>query len=386
MGSKAIGSTRILVVVKNDLVTDARVHKVCTSLHRKGYQVCLVGHLQVNGKSPMLNRPYATHRFRIWRAKGPLAYAEFNIRLLWELLFRRFDLVLSNDTDSLPACYVASRLKRKNLVFDAHELFPELPEVVDRPRIQYAWKKIEDLLFPHLRYCYTVCQSIADYYHTKYDIPMKVVRNIPWAATEELEENALTIAECTENELSLEKKTKGLLYQGAVNVGRGVDWLIQAMPYLPECQLVVCGGGDLLEAMKQLTKNLNLNDRVTFMGRVPQEELARYTAEADAGFVLLEKMGLSYYYALPNRIFDYMRYGVPVLATDFPEIARIVEESHCGTLLSHYEPTYLAAQIRELLVAWESPESRKMLRERAKAYSWEAEAAVMQSVVAEALR
>ncbi|MBP8776974.1 MAG: glycosyltransferase family 4 protein [Bacteroidaceae bacterium] len=384
MGSKAIGSTRILVVVKNDLVTDARVHKVCTSLHQKGYQVCLMGHLPVNGKSPMLKRPYATHRFRIWQAKGPLAYAEFNIRLLWELLFRRFDLILSNDTDSLPACYVASRLKRKNLVFDAHELFPELPEVVDRPRIQYAWKKIEDLLFPHLKYCYTVCQSIADYYHTKYDMPMKVVRNIPWAATEELKGNALV--ECTENQPSLEKKQKVLLYQGAVNVGRGVDWLIQAMPYLPECRLVVCGGGDLLEAMKQLAEKLNLSDRVTFMGRVPQEELARYTAEADAGFVLLEKMGLSYYYALPNRIFDYMRYGVPVLATDFPEIARIVEESHCGTLLNHYEPTFLADEIRKLLADWESPESRKMLQERAKAYSWEAESAVMQTVVAEALR
>lgn len=365
---------RILVAVNNDLVTDARVHKVCISLEEAGYSVCLIG-LRRKASAELL-RSYSVRRFRMWVKGGPLLYAEFNARLLFSLLFTKGDAVLCNDTDALLACYTAAKIRRLPLIFDAHELFPELPEVVDRPLVRKVWQKIEDGVFPRLKYCYTVCRSIADYYWERYGLKMEVVRNIP---SHEPENTVI-------HPVDLNRKEKYmLLYQGAVNVGRGIEWLIETMKFLPDCCLVICGGGDCLREMKKLAFDSGYAERILFTGRVPQQELKRYTVQADLGFVLLEKLGLSYYFALPNRIFDYMRFGVPVLATDFPEIKRVVEEAQSGRLITHYEPAYLAQEIRQTLQEWESPEKRERLKETARQYSWENEEKALLKVVERAV-
>ena len=97
-------------------------------------------------------------------------YAEYNIRLFFYLLFDKADIFLSNDTDTLPANYLAALIRRKTLVFDAHEMFPEAPEVTDRKWVKKVWTTIEDLIFPRLKNTYTVCDSIASVYNKKYKI------------------------------------------------------------------------------------------------------------------------------------------------------------------------------------------------------------------------
>ena len=209
---------------------------------------------------------------------------------------------------------------------------------------------------------------------------MEVVRNIP---NKDTAPSSINSAE--RKRISLLPPLEGkklLLYQGAINMGRGVDWLINAMPYLDNCILCICGDGDLLQEMKTLNKKKQLEERVIFTGRLPFEELNQYTEIADLGFVLLENMGLSYYYSLPNRIFDYMKYGVPVLASNFPEIARIVETHQTGRLISHYEPEYLAKVILEMLKEWRNkPEDKAQLKELSKEYCWENEEKVILEIV-----
>ncbi len=374
---------RILVAVNDDLVTDARVHRVCSSLFRQGYEPLLIGRL-LHGKNLPVRRDYPTRRFPMRARGGILFYAEFNLRLLCTLLKTRGDAVLCNDTDALIACRLASLLKRIPLIFDAHELFPELPEVVGRRWVRTFWTKTEDLIFPHLKYSYTVCRSIADYYKKRYGLHMGVARNIPprgvpegtGKSTPPFPEGAGAFPE--------KPRMKILLYQGAVNVGRGLEWIIDAMPALDDCMLYICGDGDCLEAMRQRAGDSPARDRIIFTGRIPHAQLYRYTACADLGFVLLERLGLSYYYALPNRIFDYMRCGVPVLASDFPEIRRIVQECRSGRLTDRHDPGHMAALIRTLLDEW-TPEKRNALRQRAKAYCWENEAETVLATVAQAL-
>ncbi|MDR2621756.1 MAG: glycosyltransferase, partial [Dysgonamonadaceae bacterium] len=328
---------KIIVSVINDLVTDQRVHKVCTTLHNAGYEVLLVGRRFRTSKP--VSRAYRTHRMRLIFNKEAFFYAEYNLRLFFYLLFARADIFLSNDTDSLPANYCASVLRRKPLIFDAHEMFPEVPELVGRPFVKAVWRKIEDWIFPHLKYCYTVCQSIADIYNERYGIGMQVVRNVPFA----------TLSQPVRKKMPADDGKKVLLYQGAVNIGRGIEWVIDAMPYLDDCIFYVIGDGDIVREVQEKTKSLGLEDRVRFIGRIPLEELASYTLQADIGLVLLENRGLNYYYALPNRIFDFIRANVPVLATDFPEIRRIVAHYGTGTLIDRYEPEFLADTIRKML-------------------------------------
>ncbi|MCA1760901.1 MAG: hypothetical protein LC658_14130, partial [Bacteroidales bacterium] len=119
---------RIIVSVTSDLVSDNRVHKTCTTLGEMGFEVLLVGR-KLAGSQPLSPRNYQTKRIKLFFNKGPLFYACFNFRLFCLLLFSKCDLLLSNDLDTLPANFLASKLKNKPLVYDSHEFFTEVPEL-----------------------------------------------------------------------------------------------------------------------------------------------------------------------------------------------------------------------------------------------------------------
>ncbi len=365
---------RIVVSVTNDLVADRRVSKVCASLSDAGHEVVLIG--CIKGRSETVKRPYAVRRMVMLARRGFMFYLEYNVRLFFLLLFLRKDALLCNDTDALPANYAASLLCGRPLVFDAHELFPEVPELVGRPFVKAIWQRIEDAIFPRLKYSYTVCQSIADYYSARYGIAMGVVRNIP---SMQKPEHPSDVPQ------PLVSGRRVLLYQGAVNVGRGLEWVIPAMKWLDGCLLVVCGNGDLLEQMKSLAKAEGVAGRVLFTGRIPSNELDAYTARADIGLVLLEDMGLSYYYSLPNRVFDFMKFGVPVLATDFPEISRIVGGCSTGVLTKAQEPEEIASIIKQMLSEWCNPAVKERITAEAARFSWEEEAKILLDIVSRAL-
>ena len=326
----------ILSVTTNDLSTDRRVLKVAHSCHNNGYDVLLIGRKQKNNLP--LHLPFKHKRLRLLFNHSALFYAEYNIRLFFLLLFSKVDILLANDTDTLLANFLVSKVRRKKLVFDAHELFPELPELAHRPKVKRVWEKIEDYIFPRLKHCYTVCQPIADYYNKKYNINMKVVRNVPYYS-ESVDEKLLDYS-----------GKKIILYQGAVNVGRGLEWVIDAMPLVENAVFVIIGDGDIMNELKERVTRLHLNEKVFFLGRISGMELHKYTSSADLGLCLLENRGLNYYYSLPNRIFDYLHAGVPVLATDFPEIANIVKNYNTGILVNRYDPEYLASVMNDFFM------------------------------------
>lgn len=327
---------RIVISVTSDLNTDQRVLKVARSCFENGYDVFLIGHKKSNSKP--LSLPFRFRRFRSLFNCGFAFYAEYNIRLFFILLFVKTDILLSNDTDSLPANFLASKIRQKNLVFDAHELFPEIPELVDRPSVKKVWEIIENLIFPHLKYSYTVCQSIADYYHRKYNIDMKVVRNIPYQRKSK-----------PDKAVSKTDDRKIILYQGAVNIGRGLEWIIDAMPNVNNAVLMIIGDGDIKSRLKTKVAEMKLENKVVFIDKLMPDELNKYTSAADIGLCLLENKGLSYYYALPNRIFDYINAGIPVLASNFPEIKAVVETFKTGILTDHHEPEYLAEVLNNMI-------------------------------------
>ena len=310
-----------------------------------------------------IQRPYKTKFFRMLFTRKMFFYAEYNIRLFFFLLFVKADIFLSNDTDTLPANYMASWFRRKKLVFDAHEMFPEVPEVVGRHTVKKIWTKIENLFFPRLKNCYTVCQSIADVYNKRYGINMQVIRNISIYKPDENEQKKLHVPD-----------KKILLYQGAVNVGRGIEWTIDAMHYIDNAIFYVIGDGDILQQLQHYVVEKQLNDKVIFLGRIPFEELHSYTISADLGISLLENKGLNYYYSLPNRIFDFMHAHVPIIATDFPEIRNVVSGSETGVLIAEHGPKTLACAVQDALTEWEDKPQKSAIFDKAcKLYNWETE-------------
>jgi len=352
-------SKRIIISVTSDLYTDQRVLKTANTCYKNGFEVLLVGRSLKKSKS--LDLPFKTKRFHLLFNHSALFFAEFNIRLFFLLLFSRADIFLSNDTDSLSANFLAAKIRGIKLIFDAHELFPEIPELQHRNFVKKFWSKIEDIIFPHLKNSYTVCDSIANHYKNKYGMEMKVVRNMPY------------FSENPERKISSSNE-KIIIYQGALNVGRGLEWILNAMPLIDNARLLIIGDGDIAETLKQMVVNLDISDKVTFTGRLESKKMREYTLSADLGLCLLENKGLSYYYSLPNRIFDYLNAGVQVLASDFPEIRNIVENHRTGQVINHYEPEYLASVMNEML---KNPISNEHFKTLSKVYCWENEEKVI---------
>ena len=354
---------RIILTVTNDLVVDQRVHRAAATLERQGCNVLVLGR-KLPGSQPVGERSYRTHRMSLLFRRGALFYASFNIRLFFALLFRRADLLVSNDLDTLPACFLASRLKSCTLLYDSHEFFTEVPELIGRSFARNTWIGIEKLLLPRVRYASTVSQSVADAYWERYGIEMDVIRNLPLAG--EKEARRPDLIDCGPQRI--------IIYQGALNVGRGLESMISAMKNLDAYLLQIFGDGDIFGQLKDLTKKLELEDRVVFMGRIAPGELKAYTRQASLGISLEEDMGLNYRYALPNKIFDYIQAGIPVLVSDLPEMKQIVENYGIGQVLVDREADKIAVQVREMM---DSDELRmtwkKNLRKAGKELNWEKE-------------
>ena len=362
------------MAVTNDMVTDQRVHRAAATLADDGWHVTVVGRrLPHSGlpryAAPVSGTPYAVRRFRLLFNRKALFYAEYTLRLWLYLLFCKVDLVYANDTDTLPACMLAAKMRRRKLFFDAHEMFPEVPELQHRQRVKRVWQRIEDCLFPHLTASCTVCQSIADAYAERYGIKMAVVRNLPLCSARQcsvMAERASSLCSSDsdaplyndhiEREAGDAGQTKTLLYQGAVNVGRGLEIVIDALRWLPDCRLVVAGVGDVLADVRERAAKTDYSDRIVFLGRVKPADLHRLTPTAHLGLCLLDDLGLNYRYAFPNRVGDFVQARVPLLATDFPELHSVVSHYRIGTLVSPLckDPQQLAAVIAQALSEWDA--------------------------------
>jgi len=328
---------KVIVSVTNDLNTDQRLHKVCTTLSKSGFDVLLIG--RELPKSLPLQRDYKTHRIKLLFNKGFLFYVEYNIRLFFYLIFKKKDILLSNDLDTLLANYLVSKFQNKKLVYDSHELFTEVPELVHRPKIQKVWLKLEKRILPKLKNTYTVCQSIADYYNNKYKTDFKVVRNLP-VFINKLEDLMSK---------TKEQRLKTIIYQGALNKGRGLELMIETMQYIENCKFIIVGNGDIYKELKALVKNKKLSDKVEFLGRKTPKELRKITPTTNLGISIEEDLGLNYRYALPNKLFDYIHANIPVLVSNLPEMKQIVLDYKVGEVIQNRNPKLLAKQINNIL-------------------------------------
>jgi glycosyltransferase involved in cell wall biosynthesis len=346
-----------IVCVTNDLVTDQRVHKTCLTLQKCGFFTIEVGRMLP--ESLPLQRPYVTKRFKLCFRKGPQFYAEYNIRLFFYLLFAKVDLIFANDLDTLPAAFLAAKIRRKKIIYDTHEYFTETPELVHRPKVQAIWQKIENFIFPKLQVIFTVNDSIAELYKKKYNKNLQVVRNIP--------PTYIPSRLKTRKELDLPENKHILILQGTgINKDRGAEEVLTAMQYLQNCILLIIGSGDVLPALQKMTKELKLENKVIFKTKMPFEELRQYTCNSDLGLAVDKDTNLNYHFSLPNKLFDYIHAGIPVLASDLPELKKIINDYDIGYFLQNHDPKNIAATIEYIFENAERYKTVKSNTEKAR--------------------
>jgi len=362
---------KIVVAVITDLVTDQRVHKVCTYLSEKGADVTVIGR-KLRSSSNVPERIYKTKRIFCFFSKGVAQYAEFNIKLLFHLLFTRGDIYLSNDLDTLVPGYLTSRLKGKTLVYDSHEYFTGTPELQHKPIKRRIWKSLENRILPKLRYAYTVNESIADLYRQETGIEMKVVRNIPMRSHSPVG-----------NAPKLPGNRKLLIMQGTgINPDRGYEEAVLAMEHLStDYLLVIIGSGTIWDKLQALVKGKKLEDRVMMIGKVEPEILRGYTRQAHLGLSFDKPDCLNYRFSLPNKIFDYIYAGLPILSSDLPEIKKILTRFDVGTCIREVTPTEIARCIQ---LAFSDETRLNQMRENPRhareALTWENETEILDQI------
>jgi glycosyltransferase involved in cell wall biosynthesis len=351
-----VGRQRVIATVINDIHTDQRMQRICTTLAENGYDVILVGRKLSDQQH--LNYPFTTKRWKCFFNAGILFYMEYNLRLFLFLLFVKYDIVHSVDADTIIPCVLISKIRNKKVIFDAHEWFSEVPELKDRNFKKRIWKWVENTFIPKTNGRITVSETLSIKFFELYKVNFEVVRNVPFLYQEK--------KEGVINE-------KYILYQGAINEGRGIELLCEASEKLP-INVVIAGDGPLLFPLK---KQYGMIENVRFLGQLNPNDLAKWTENAYLGYNLLENKGLSYFYSLSNKFFDYMKFGVPSLNSQFPEYQQIIESYDCGICIP-YEVDVL---IKNVILLLKNEEFYKKLKKNSELahdfFNWDVESKVL---------
>lgn len=305
--------------------------RICTSLVAAGYDVELVGRKHKNSK-PLEPKTFEQKRIAIGPDHGKMMYFLYWVRLFFYVLSRKTDALCAIDLDTILPVYFASILKGVKRTYDAHELFTEMQEVVTRPREKKMWDRIEKFAVPRFPAGYTIGECYAAVFKEKYGVDYAVVRN----------------ATVLRPVVIPEKKEKFILYQGAVNVGRCFEFLIPAMQYV-DVPLLICGAGNFYDEAVALTRQYNLEHKITFKGYVPPEQLRTYTLQAWAGITLFEAVGPSNRLSMANRFFDYMHNGVPQLCMAYPEYEKVNERFELACLIEEPGINIIASSLNKLV-------------------------------------
>lgn len=357
---------KVIVSVINDLVTDQRVARTCSVLMECDYDVLLIGRVQKQSK-PLESRIYECKRMKLLFESGILFYLFFNIRLFFVLLFTKADLLFANDLDTLLPNYLVSKLKRIPLIYDSHEIFCEVPELIAHPFKKRVWELIEKWIVPNLKHAITVNESIATYFFDKYKTPFIFVRNIP---------NYLPLAtHKTRTELGLPDDKHIVILQGAgINVQRGAEELVAAFQFLnSDYLLLIIGSGDVIHQLKSDVVRLKISEKVIFIDKMSATDLRHYTINANIGITIDKDTNLNYHFSLPNKVFDYIHSGIPLVTSKLPEILTIVSKYNIGVTIDSHHPEHIANKISECIIGEEYSTYKKNTKKAALEYNWETE-------------
>lgn len=363
---------RIAVAVTNDLSTDQRVQRTIRFLKSRGAEVTFIGRKLPN--SVPFDPGYKTLRFSLPFLAGALFYASYNLRLLWHLLFTKYDLYIANDADTLLAVGIASRLKRVPFVYDSHEFFTGVPEIQDKPVVIATWRWIEKTFYHKAAARITVNRSIAGLLQKAYggEEPF-VLRNIGERPSE--------IIRTTRAEAGIPEDVFVVINQGAgINVDRGMEEALDAVSMLEGVLLLIVGNGDAVPVLKATAAQRGMENKVKFVDKMPYNQLLGYTELADVGLSLDKPTSVNYQFSLPNKLFDYIHSNIPVITSEVVEVKRIVDEYEVGLTVDSSNPKAIADAIEKMRESGTAVYS-EALRKAASELNWDHERNVLAEVL-----
>ena len=378
---------KILYVVLNNFTNDARVLRAATTGLELG-GMCTVFALHRSGLLESENTgAVEIKRFRAitsLSSRNPLlrllGYVHALILMMVQGVRLHPDLVHANDLPALPLGFLIARTTDAKLLYDSHELWADSRHRLLVPRWLFRMmRRTERFCARRADAVITVSEGIADYMAKDFNIPKPVVvRNIPIASDERrIDRHVLKSA------LAISAEVPLVLYQGGMTKGRDLITLIKAMERIkhPTGVLVFLGNGPLVPTLKTAAHETEIQERVFFHPEVPPDELCWWTQDATLGICSIEGICLSYRLSLPNKLFEYIQAGLPVLVSDLPEMRRVVSRYGVGEIYAGGDVAELADKIDRILC---DPELREKYRQAAmvaaKTLHWGIEKETLMSV------
>lgn len=282
------------------------------------------------------------------------------------------DLIVSSDLPGLVGANIAARRLGRPHLHDCHELYLESTTLRRHERL-LLWP-VERHYMRRADAIVIVNQTIRDEYHRRYGVEGVVLRNCAPSVPASVRADPIDIRGL----LGLAPEAHVVLYQGGLMAGRGLDVCVRAAASFPDdAHLVFVGDGREKKGLVALAQEVGVRDRVHWLPAVPPAELPAYTAAASVGLIPYQPVSKNNMYALPNKVFEYTGAGVPFVASDLPELRRIVEIAGCGEVYDPFDPRGLSTVVTTLL----HPEHYLRYRRDAEVFgrrnTWDQERAVL---------
>jgi glycosyltransferase involved in cell wall biosynthesis len=376
---------QVVMLLLNPYTNDTRVEKEAASLRDAGYRVTILALADENLPRIEVRGGIVVHR--IPRPTWPplLRFFSHRRRMLTALQGLGPDIIHADDTETLDVAAIAASRLHVPFVYDAHELWLERVRR-DRSRVYWSlarayFARIERRYLRRAAACITVSAPIARHLEAAYGLDeVAVVPNYPQDEPAPAERELRSLPGADE----IPRDAPIVLYLGNATAGRGIEYLIAAMARVPHGHLVLLGAAEQGATVQRRALQYGVSDRVHALPRVAPDEVVAYAASATIGVSPIPPTSLSYRYSLPNKLFQYMQAGLPVVASDFPQVREIVEETGAGTTVDPVDVRALATAIERYLA---DPALRREAGERGQRavrerFNWSVSAAVLREVYA----
>ncbi len=324
---------------------DTRVMNLYASLKNLNYKIKIVSFEWLQRKeNPQLNSEIKL--FNIRRRPSLLFYLSFVFHTVKEFLFCRCDYFFAEDVFTLPIAALLKKIKKFKIIYDSRELYPFLAGLKGKNKNQEFVAHIEKKNIYSTDRVLVTGEMDKEFLEDYYKIDNVLLqRNLP--LKREIKRKNL------HEEFKIPEGDFILIYQGVLLKGRGITLIIKALKYLDNVKFLILGEGDFKEEFELFAKENKVSEKVIFAGRVNQTELLNYTAGGDVGLAVIENLSKSYYYALPNKLFEYIAAGVPQIVSALPQMKGIVEKFGTGLVVEDLSPENIANVIKNLLASKE---------------------------------
>ncbi len=333
----------VLIIFLGNYYYDSRVTNLYKSFREIGYDVNVISFDWLTKELKTKKGEISVYKLKKHYFSFTY-YLKFSFILIKRLLFSKADLIFAEDVYTLPFAALFAQLKKSILFYDSREIYSHLAGLSNRKNVQAILKYIEKSFIKYAFKVITTGELDSEYIHREYNINDSIViRNLPYKFE-------IRKPFDFRKHFGLNDGIKIILYQGVILPGRGLKIIFDVLNKLSDCILVVLGDGEYTDYYKKLAKDKGIENIVYFFGKIEQSELLNYTAGADIGLALIENISLSYYYALPNKLFEYIYCGVPVIVSNLPQMKKIVENYKVGVCVDTENIDEIVSNLRNVLL------------------------------------